>query len=116
MAAAPIVLGTEKGRGAPPGTFAALIVSFHRSVEWAALAPHAQATYRRNLDRLRAAHVAKPARPMERRHVRQSSAEIGRKTPAQASRVLILLRLLRRHAIDIGLRNDDPTRDVRRLR
>ena len=42
--------------------------------------------------------------------------EIGRGVPAQANSVLSLIRMLMRHAIDIGLRDHDPTRDMRRLR
>jgi len=103
-------------RDGPPGSFAALVVSVYRSPEWSALARQSQETYRRLLERLRAQHGGKPVRLMEPRHVRQIVTEIGRDAPAQANRVLSLLRMLMRHAIDIGLRDDDPTRDVRRLR
>lgn len=113
LAAAP---ADKEARDGPPGSFAALVVSVYRSAEWSALARQSQETYRRLLERLRAEHGEKPVRLMEPRHVRQIVTEMGRNAPAQANRVLSLLRLLMRHAIDIGLRDDDPTRDVRRVR
>ena len=111
-AAAPVA----EARDGPPGSFAALVVSVYRSPEWSALAWQSQETYRRLLERLRAQHGAKPVRLMEPRHVRQNVTEIGRGVPAQANSVLSLIRMLMRHAIDIGLRDHDPTRDMRRLR
>jgi len=112
MASAPVA----EARDGPPGSFAALVVSVYRSPGWSTLARQSQDTYRRLLERLRAQHGAKPVQLMEPRHVRQIVTEIGRDAPAQANRVLSLLRMLMRHAIESRLRDDDPTRDVRRVR
>jgi integrase len=99
-----------------PGSVSALVRSYYDSPAWNALAPITQRKYRELMERFRAEHSDKPVRLLEPRHVRAMVAKIAARTPGQANKFLTAIRVLMRHAIDIGLRDDDPTRDVRRIR
>jgi integrase len=98
-----------------PGSMAALVASYYDSAGFRSLGASTRATYRNVLERFRERYGEKSAANLERRHV---IALVGEKadTPAAANLFLRLLGLLMQHAIDIGLRDDDPTRDVRRFR
>jgi integrase len=117
-AAAIAALPTKPDAGADrtvPGSLDALAVAWYRSAPFRQLGPSTQGVYRGILDRLRAKHGTKPVRLMEPRHVRALVAEKA-ETPAAANHVLRIMRLLMRFAIEEGWRQDDPTRDVRRLK
>jgi integrase len=98
-----------------PHSISALVASWYGSAGFKQLAPSSQATYRRIMERFRAEHGGKPFKLLEARHVREMISEKA-ETPAAANRLLSLLRLLMRHAVECGKRDDDPTVHVRRVR
>ena len=112
LAGAPLPIGAAREA---PGSMSALIASWYRSAEFRQLSPTSQNTYRRIVERFRAEHGDKPVARLEPRHVRALIAAKA-DTPAQANRLLSILRLLMRHAVEHDWRPDDPTRDVRRVR
>lgn len=98
-----------------PGSIDDLVVRWYESPGFTGLRPQTQATYRRTLERLRAAHGHRLVAEMQPAHVRTIRNRMA-KTPAAANNLLGLLRVLMQFAIEEGMREDDPTRDVRRLR
>ncbi|MDQ1079726.1 tyrosine-type recombinase/integrase [Pseudoroseomonas cervicalis] len=98
-----------------PGSIDALAVDWYGSALFRQLASSTQAVYRRNLERIRAAHGHRLVADLDAQVVRRLMAK-QIETPAAANHVLRMLRLLMRHAIDLEWRPDDPTRGVRRFR
>lgn len=98
-----------------PGTVNALIVSFYRSSDFTGLSNSTKATYRGIIERFRAEHGEKRAAHMQRQHVQKIISDKA-ETPAAANNLLRMIYLLMRHAVDLGWRGDDPTRDVRKVR
>lgn len=98
-----------------PGTINALIVSYYRSPDWLNLAESTRKTYRGIVENFRAEHGHKRVAKLERHHVRNIvSSKNG--SPSAANRLLGMLHILMRHAVEIGLRKDDPTIGVRKLK
>jgi integrase len=64
---------------------------------------------------VRGLYADKPAAKLERKHIAPLLAERSG-TPSAANALLKALRALMRHAEEIGMRADDPTRDVRRIK
>lgn len=91
-----------------PGTFNALIVTYYTSPEFLGLEPSTKATYRGIIERFRKEHGDKRVATIERKHIK---AIIGAKhqTPSAANNLLDRLKMLMRLAVDIGMREDDPT-------
>lgn len=98
-----------------PGSFTALIASYYRSADYRALSDSTKATYRGIIERFRVAHGHRIVKEMERQHVQKI---IGAKaeTPAAANNLLRMIRMLMRHAVDLGWRRDDPTQGVRKVK
>src|SRR5439155_15919733 len=71
-------------------------------------------SYRNIIDRLCLEHGDKRAALLQREHVIKLLAARA-KTPRTANALRGCLRALMQHAVDIGMRADDPTRDVRRV-
>lgn len=116
LAIAALPATTEPGEARTvPGSLDALAVAWYRSAEFRQLGPSTQKVYRGILDRIRGKHGTKPIRLLEPRHVRGFVAEKA-ETPAAANHVLRIMRLIMRFAVQEGWRQDDPTRDVRRLK
>lgn len=100
---------------ATQGTMAALVASWYRSASFTGLAPSSQTTYRRIVDRLLAANGEALVSELSPRIVRELMD--GRAaTPAAANRLLSILKVMMRHAVERGWRADDPTAGVRKLR
>lgn len=100
---------------AKPGTINALTVAWYASAEFRQLSAITQATYRNIVERFRAEHGDKPFAALQTQHVRKFVAGKAA-TPAAANRLLSLLRLLMRFAVETGMRRDDPTAGVRRVK
>jgi integrase len=99
-----------------PGTMRALAVSYYNSATFRAdLKPNSQATYRSLIDPFCREHGDKNVAGLRREHVIKLMAARAER-PGSANTLRRALRALMKHAIDIGLRTDDPTRDVKRLR
>jgi len=100
---------------AAPGTMAALALSYFGSPQFSALRSSSQYVYRRTIERLGKDHGDKRAADLRRDHVVKLMSRLAGK-PHAANTLGRTLRNLMRHAIDIGLRADDPTRDVKAIR
>jgi integrase len=98
-----------------PGTINALALSYFNSGDFRKLAPSSQSAYRGIIDRLCKQDGDKPVAGLQRRHIvimrdRRSDQ------PEAANSLLTILRILMKHAVDTGLRQDNPARDVPRVR
>jgi integrase len=107
---------------AQPGTMRALAISYFASPAFRSLKPRSQYIYRsaierfcRNLDQTGSQYGDKPVAGLRREHVVKIVAARADK-PQTANFLIKMLRVLMQHAVEICLRADDPTRDVRLLK
>jgi integrase len=108
----PLPVGANRAR---PGTMRALALSYFASPEFRTLRLSTQRAYRGTIERLCAEHGDKRAADLRREHlVRLMAARAER--PGAANGLRVALRVMMKHAIDIGLRADDPTREVKAVR
>ena len=119
VAGQPMQIG---GARVKPGSFRALAVSYFNSVAFRTLKASTQTLYRNAIERLcneidkeGNTYGDKNAATMQREHVVKLMAAKAEK-PESANLVRKVLRGMMTHAVDIGLRADDPTRDVRAIR
>lgn len=98
-----------------PGTVAALIVSYYRSAEFLNLKPITQRTYRSTIEPFREQHGDKTVAKLKREHVKAIIAKLADR-PAVANNWLKTIKILMRHAVETGMRPDDPTVGIRKLR
>ena len=112
LAGQPLPVGTNRAR---PGTMRALALSFFASPEFRTLRLSTQRAYRSTIERLCKEHGDKRAADLRREHVVRLMAALAEQ-PNAANSLRIALRVMMRHAIEIGLRGDDPTREVRAIR
>ena len=112
MADQPLSVGLGKTR---PGTMLALAISYFASPAFSTLRPTTQQAYRGMIDRLCRDHGDKRAADLRREHVIKLMAARA-KQPGAANSLRMALRVMMKHAVDIGLRSDDPTRDVKAIR
>src|SRR5262249_33287497 len=106
---------TSPSRQFLPGTMNTLAVSYYNSATFRSLAPSSQSLYRTLIDRFCKEHGDNRVALLRRRHVVTMMAERSEK-PDSANGLRKILRALMKHAVEIGLRQDDPTRDVRAIR
>jgi integrase len=111
LAGQPEPIGAARAK---PGTIRALAVSYFASPAFRTKRPSTQYSYRNIIDRLCAEHGDKRAALLQREHVVKLLAARAH-TPRTANTMRQLLRALMQHAVEIGLRPDDPTRDVRKI-
>jgi integrase len=112
MAGQPLPVGANRAR---PGTMWALALSYFASPEFRTLRPSTQRAYRGTIERLCNEHGDKRAADLRRDHVVRLMAALAEK-PFAANGLRIGLRVLMKHAIEIGLRADDPTRETKAIR
>lgn len=105
----------EKPLRSQPGTVNALAESYYQSADYIGLRDSTKATYRGIIERFRAEHGDKRVSKMEARHVRQIINDKAA-TPSAANNLLRVLRLMMRHAIELGWRRDNPTTGVRKIK
>jgi len=98
-------LGMARSR---PGTVAAAVAGYFASAAFTTLAETTRQTRRRILERFRLEHGEKGIATLGRSHVERLVA----KTAGPALNFLVALRALMRHAILVGLRDEDPTAGV----
>jgi integrase len=94
------------------GTVNAVVIGYFGSAAFQNLAPASQRQYRGILERLRREHGDKRIATLERRNV-VALLNAKTATPAAARDLLYCLRVLVRYAIDIGLRDNDPTAGIK---
>jgi integrase len=108
----PLLIGADRAR---PGTMAALALSYFASPQFRGMRTSSQKIYRGIIERFCREHGDKRVALLGREHiVRLMAAEADRPNVANALRRV--LRAMIRHAMDINMRRDDPTRDVQAIR
>jgi integrase len=96
-----------------PGTMRALAVSYYASPDFTTMRSSTQSAYRSIIDRFCREHGDKRVTLLQREHVIKLMATRTDKGPTAANSLRKVLKVMMRHAIEIGMRADDPTRDVR---
>src|SRR5262249_21939750 len=110
--AQPVEIGASRSK---PGTIAALTAAYLASIAFGQLADERRRTRRNILERFRAEHGDKRVATLERMHVqRMVSAKAA--TPAAARNFLNTLRAVMQFAVEIGIRRDNPTLGVKRIK
>jgi integrase len=119
VAGQPALVGSER---VTPGTMRALAVSYYASLEFRSLKGITQGVYRNIIDRFCRETDAKGqpngdkrAATLQREHIVKLMTARADK-PDSANGLRKVLRAMMKHAIDISIRTDDPTRDVKALR
>ncbi len=112
LAGQPAPIGKDR---VVPGTLRALSVSYFNSLGFRSMKPSTQSVYRNIIDRLCAEHGDKRTALLQREHVVKLMAVRAEK-PESANGLRKALRAMMKHAVEIGLRGEDPTRDVKALR
>src|SRR5262249_36293859 len=103
-----------------PGTMRALAVSYFSSTEYRSMELSTQGVYRNIIDRFNRDGTAGisygdlPAASMRREHIIKLMA--ARPTPDSANGLRRVLRAMMKHAVDIGVRQDDPTATVKAIK
>ena len=97
------------------GTLHALIVAYYNSSEFKTLSSSTQRTYRGIIENFRKVHGDKRAVSLEGHHIR-AILDAKASTPSAANNLLRMLRILMRFAVERGLRRDDPTSHIRKVR
>jgi integrase len=115
----PVLIGSGRVK---PGTIRALAVSYYNSVGFRSMQPSTQSVYRNIIDRFcrdtdkeGLEHGDKRAATLQREHIVKLMAGRAGK-PDSANGLRKVLRAMMKHAVEIGWRADDPTRDVRAIR
>ena len=91
-----------------PGTMRALVVSYFQSMDFLSLRPSSQESYRAVAESFCREHGDKRVAMLQREHVVKLMAARAQKRVGSANWLLKVLRLLLRHAIEIGLRERRP--------
>jgi integrase len=119
LAGQPAQVGTDKVK---PGTIRALAVSYYNSIAFRTMRLSTQSVYRNIIDRFCGeadkqgqSHGDKRAATLQREHIVKLMAARAEK-PESANGLRKALRAMMKHAVETGLRADDPTRDVRAVR
>jgi integrase len=97
-----------------PGTLRALAASYFAAPAFRTKSAGTQRTYRSFIEGLCREHGDKRAALLQREHVVRLIAARADK-PASANMLRHVLRALMQHSIEIGLREDDPTREVKSI-
>jgi integrase len=118
----PKVMTTIIAPRAKQGSFAALATSYFATTTYLALKPTTKAIYNAAIGRLCASKDKNGtpigtlgAATLRREHVQALMATRAEK-PDRANLLRRVIRALMQHAIEIGLRDDDPTRDVKAIK
>jgi integrase len=112
LAGRPVPIAANRAR---PGTILALALSYFASPAFRTLRPSTQRAYRGIIERLCKDHGDKRSGDLRRDHVVKLMVARAEQ-PGAANGLRMALRVMMKHAIEIGLRADDPTREVRAIR
>src|SRR5215831_17560729 len=108
----PLQIGSARTK---PGTIRALAVIYFNSPDFRSLRPSSQAIYRGIIDRFCTQYGDNRIAHLKREHVVKLMAARAQR-PVAANNLRKVLRAMMKHAVESGLRADDPTRDVRAIR
>jgi integrase len=104
------------------GSMRALAISYFRSPGFVVLKPGSQVAYRltienfcKRTDQAGKEYGSKSAVELQRKHIVQILTGIGHQ-PYVANYLLRMLQILMRHAVEIGLRTDNPARDIKPIK
>jgi integrase len=95
-----------------PGTINALVVAYYCTPQFQALSPVTQRDYRSIIERFRRENGHRSIAGLDRTKLKEMLGNRAR-TPAAAHNFLRMVRTLMRFAIDQGLRDDDPTVNIK---
>jgi integrase len=119
------VANAKRDADTRPGSISWLIASYRSTTAWDAKAPATKADYEKGLGWLESKHAHRPAATLNRPSVialRELAAwDIDKATqqrtlvPSRANKVLTMVSILMEHAIDLGLRKDNPALGVAKL-
>lgn len=98
-----------------PGTISALVVGYYNSIEFRRLSPATKATYRGIIERFRIEHGDKTVANLQKDHIKRLMAAKA-ETPAAANNFLRMVRMLMVFAVEIGMRRDDPTLGIKKIK
>ena len=95
-------------------TIDAVIVSFYRSIDFQNLKLTTQKVRKNVLEKFREVHGKKRVALLTTAHLKAIIGDMSER-PSAANNLLKVLRVLLRHAIDMGLIQDNPARNVRKF-
>ena len=96
------------------GTINAVIINFYRSTDFLKLKASTRKVRKNMLEKFRMAHGQKRVALLTAAHVKAIIGDMSDR-PGAANNLLKALRVLLRHAIDMGLIHDSPARNVRKF-
>ena len=94
-------------RPARPGTINALAISYLASTAFRSMSPNTQAPYRNFVARFCKEHGDFRVDTLQRDHILRMMGKLEK--AGSANRLRKVLRAMMQHAVDIGMRSDDPT-------
>jgi integrase len=97
-----------------PGTIDAVIVNFYRSTDFQKLKYTTQRVRKNVLEKFRVQHGKKRVALLTAAHLKAIIGDMADR-PGAANNLLKVLRVLLRHAIDMGIIHDNPARNVRKF-
>ena len=97
-----------------PGTIDAVIVNFYRSTDFLKLKYTTQRVRKNVLEKFRVLHGKKRVALLTAAHLKAIIGDMADR-PEAANNLLKVLRVLLRHAVDMGLIHDNPARNVRKF-
>jgi integrase len=97
-----------------PGTIDAVIVNFYRSTDFQKLKYTTQRVRKNVLEKFRVHHGKKRVALLTAAHLKAIIGDMAER-PGAANGLLKALRVLLRHAVDMGLLRDNPARNVRKF-
>jgi integrase len=99
---------------ATPGTIGALIVSYLRNASYVGLRQTTKAGYARRIEMLRVQHGPRSVAGLTRQRIVTGILQSYSDRPGAALSILKMLRVLIRHAINIGWLDHDPSLGIKR--
>jgi integrase len=97
-----------------PGTIAALVTSYMRSAAYRSLRATTKKGYQTRIEIFREKHGHRTVTGLTRERINVAILQPYADRPGQALSLLKMLRVLVRHAIDIGMLRHDPTLGIKR--
>lgn len=110
-----VVPASAGAKRTKPGTIDALVVSYYQSTEYRNLKPITQRIYRSVMEPFRQQRGHRLLRDLQREHVKAIVAKLADR-PSASNNWLKAIKILMRHAVEVGMRRDDPTTGLRKMR
>jgi enterobacteria phage integrase len=114
MLAGQLTAALDRRAKPAPGTIAALIISYQRSASYLALRETTRTGYASRIEALRREHGHRTVAGLSRERIIMGILQPYAGRPGAALSILKMLRVLIRHAIDLGWLTHDPSLGIRR--